>query len=480
MSTQQTYPELPGPVGDEPEEASGPSAIHWGLLVLGAAMRRKALAAAIFLMGLGVLVAYYKLKTPLYRVEASILVLSTSPLAHSSPEEPARSANALVHRRENLIDLIRQTNLLVEAGAAPVTIAARLSRLLSFLTRAPPANDADEPMIALVLRLDRALEVTTGVDGTINIRIDWPDPQQAYRLVETAQQNFLEARHVQEITAVDEVISILQGRTSTLREQLDRTIEEVQRDATLKSVARSSDGSARSSAPRSDPAAARTKAEELVSLKSMLDAKERAITDLEDFRRRRLAELMAQLEEKRGMYSDTYPGVVTLRQDVEALSRESPQIASLRHAAQKLRDQYLERLAKERANEGATRTTSVATPADRAERAVSSPVIEQDERVREARARYVSMVDRLATVQLELDSARSAFKHRYSVAWPAEVPGEPFSPKPLKVLGLGSVAVLLLALLGAAAPDLWSGRIVQRWQIERSLELPVLVELSRK
>jgi hypothetical protein len=125
-------------------------------------------------------------------------------------------------------------------------------------------------------------------------------------------------------------------------------------------------------------------------------------------------------------------------------------------------------------------STSIATRVDHPDRAMSGVIVEQDERVREARARYASMLDRLSAAQLERDSARAAFKHRYNVTWPAELPKEPFSPKPLKIFGLGSVAVLLFVLLCGAAPDLWSGKIIQRWQIERSLDLPVLTELNRR
>jgi hypothetical protein len=477
MPIQHMLPEPQGPGIDDADEPSGGSLLHWALFVLGAAMRRKLLTVALLLMGLAALIAYYRTTTPLYLVEAKILVQRTP---YSSQDDAARSASVLVHRHDNLVNLIKQADLIDEShDAPPVTNTPRLlSRLAAPLGRTSSSDD--DPLAGLVARLDRAIDVTYKFDGTITIRVEWPDSQEAYRLAEAAQQNFLEARHLQEITATDEVIAILQGRAATLREQLARTVEEVQREATYGSAARSSKITASASAPRPDPAAARTRAEALVALKSRLDAKERAIADVEDFRRRRLADLMAQLDEKRAMYSDTYPGVVALRQDVESLSRESPQVIGLREDARKLREQLSERLSQERATGSTAPSTSTATRADHPDRALSNVIVEQDERVREARARYASMLDRLSAAQLERDSARAAFKHRYNVTWPAEVPKEPFRPKPLKTFGLGSMAVLLVALLCGAAPDLWSGKIIQRWQIERSLELPVLTELNRK
>jgi len=65
------------------------------------------------------------------------------------------------------------------------------------------------------------------------------------------------------------------------------------------------------------------------------------------------------------------------------------------------------------------------------------------------------------------------------VIWPAEVPKDPVSPNPVKVFGLGFLASLFLAVVAAAYPDLRRGRIVERWQIERTLRLPILAELDR-
>ncbi len=103
--------------------------------------------------------------------------------------------------------------------------------------------------------------------------------------------------------------------------------------------------------------------------------------------------------------------------------------------------------------------------------------MEETERVRDARFRYQQMVERLNAAQLDLDAARAAFKYRYNVIWPAEVPRKPFSPSAKKILGGGAIASLLLALLAAAGIDLVRGRVVERWQIERKLAIPVIAEL---
>ncbi len=458
---------------DAPEPKPGATPTEQALFVLGAVRRHKALAAAVFLFGIAATAAYYLTRTPMYEVETKIFAQRQQALPSivrpTVDDVPTRTAWDLVHQRDNLINVLKQTKVLDElrASASPSSRKGGVrSWLGSWGKKAAPAAGADDELVnALVLRLDKALAVTTG-EGTITIAINWPDPQQAYRLVEAALQNFLEARHVQEITAIDGVISLLQGRVAALRGELDKVIEETRRG-----TAQDAGSLARSATPRTTQPA-----EDLVRLKSLLDAKERAIRDVEEFRRRRLSDLQAQLDEKRGIYSDAYPGVISLRQDIAALARESPQIAGLREEERKLRSDYAARLAQE-----GRQPDSTATPqgAPRAARRGDGQA-EQDERVREARSRYDQMVERMNAAQLDLDAARAAFKYRYNVVWPAQVPKQPVSPNPNKILGLGALASLLLALFAATASDLVAGRVVERWQVERTLDLPVIADVPRK
>jgi capsular polysaccharide biosynthesis protein len=81
--------------------------------------------------------------------------------------------------------------------------------------------------------------------------------------------------------------------------------------------------------------------------------------------------------------------------------------------------------------------------------------------------------------QVEREAARAAFKYRYSVVWPPQVAREPVSPNPKKVFAVGGFAAVVLALLAVVGPDLLSGRIFERWQVERGLRLPVLGDMRR-
>ena len=451
--------------------SGGASFRDWGLLALRAAWHRKGIASLALATGLLATAAYYHLKTPLYRVEARIHAQRQQALPGvvrpGAPDDlPTRSAWEVIHRRDRLLAMARDLDLSASAPSESVDrVRQWLRALKARLTGAEFLPDTTAPdgelLESVARRLDRALEVSAA-EGTITVAVEWEDPRQAHRIVETAVQDFLEARHLQEVSAIDEVISTLHARAASLREDLDRTLEEDRRHA----------AGERSRAVRTATGNGTDRSsQELARVKSLLDARERSIADVEDFRRRRLTELQAQLDAQRTVYSEAHPVVINLRRDIEAVSRESAQVAALREEEGRLRAEYQARLAQEKGS---------ARPRVIAEDSPPAPArADEGERVREARFQLQRMLERIHSAQLDLDAARSAFKFRYSVIWPPELPRFPVSPRPGRVLLLGLLLSVTLATLVAAAPDLWSGRVMERWQVERSLDVPILGEIRR-
>jgi uncharacterized protein involved in exopolysaccharide biosynthesis len=453
---------------DDQREASGMALADWGRLALYAAGRRKLLVIGVFLLGMAGAFVVYVVKTPVYRAETSILAQRQQALPSvvrsAVPDDsPTRGAVELIRRKENLVSMLKQANLLEESKPLP------RPGVLESLSARSAASDED-PLGILVKRLDRSLSVFTN-EATITIQLDWPDPLQAYQLVEAALQNFLEARQIQEVNAIDDAISHLTGRLAPLRAQLDAAIEEAQREG----MAAAEPASHRTPSARPLPSDS-AQSEELGRLRATIEAKERAIRDTEEFRRRRLLELQSQLEERRVVYSEAHPIVVSLRTEINALLRESPQVVALREEELRLRAELAARTGDEARARAAVGERGAGP---RRGRPVSTAVIDQSERVREARYQFQQMVERLNAAQVDLDHARAAFKYRYKIVWPAEVPRRPVSPNPFKYLAAGTIASLLLALFVAAAPELWKGRVVERWQVERGLGIPVLADLDR-
>jgi hypothetical protein len=435
---------------DDPERANLTSPLDWARLVLTAAWRRKLVLVLVFLAGVCAVFAYDRVKTPVYRVEAKVLAMHQQALPSVVrpvfEDLPARSAWETIHRRESLAALVRGAKLL---PADHVRQEAR--------DRSAPRT-AEDPLEKWITVLDKKLLVNTE-DGAITISIDWPDPQQAYDLVRGALQSFLDTRRLQEVTAIEDMMSILHGRAAALRADLDSTIDEARRGASQQARVR--------------PPRARQPSEEAVRLRALLDAKQRAIQDVEELRRRRLAELQSQLDQARTTLSDLHPTVVGLRKDIEAASRESPQVAALREDERKIRKEYADRMARE-----GFLPEMLATPPPIAQPDLP-PRPDEDQRVRQARYQYEQLMSRLNSTQLELEAAQAAFKYRYKVVWPPQLPTEPVSPNSTKIMPVGILASLLLAIAAAAARDLLRGIITQRWQLERSLGLDVLGEIDR-
>jgi uncharacterized protein involved in exopolysaccharide biosynthesis len=234
---------------------------------------------------------------------------------------------------------------------------------------------------------------------------------------------------------------------------------------------------------------ARLAEQELAQVKSMLAAKRRALADLEDFRRRRLVDLDLQLTEQRRTYADAHPLIVSTRDSIAALEADSPQMAALRREERDLREEYTRRsgrdpdapppaipaaLAAAANNAGETGMRGAPAVLDAAEAEEYA-----HSRLRIATNKYEDLLTRIDSARIELDTARAAFKYRYSVVTPAQVPKKVLRPKPATLLLGGLIGGLFLALFCSVAADLSSRRLLERWQLERTLGLPVLGELKQ-
>lgn len=442
---------------DDDDDGNGVTPLHWIRLVLASAARRWWVVLLVAASGFAASVVYYRSRPSVYRVET--MLLAQRPQALPSvvrplfDGDPARSAWETIHRKDNLLAIVRAAKL-VPAEDDPVAKRQWPAWLVrfGFLEKPGEARDPTEFMVRL---LDRLLRVSVE-EGTVRIQFDWPDAQQAYVVVNTALENYLAARHAQEVTAIEEVIVVLQTRTTELRTEFEAVLSQSSRRRPV--------------VPRLPPSA-RAPSEELTRLSADLEAKQRALRDVEEMSRRREADLNAQLNQALNTLSEAHPTVIELRQQLALASKASPQLQALRADERAARLAYNQRAALEGAGQPTVAPSLVIDP---------SASQEEDQMVREARVQYEQMNSRLHEARVELDAARAAFKYRYNVIWPPQVPTDPVSPSAKKILGAGLLASLMLGLGLAAAPDVLRGRVIQRWQVERLLELPVLGEIERK
>lgn len=457
--------------------------------VRNAVRRHPFVVVGVFLAMAALAVGAVKGLPRAYYVEAKILternlliasLVNPSRTVPRDDDAPTRTAYAQILRHDNLVSLVKQTRLVErwEATRSP------LQRLKDAVTSPLGALTEEERVEALVAVLERSMTVRSDRgSGTVTIGVSWPDPRQAMELAETAQQNFLEARHGAEVSAITEAIGILRTQVREEEEGIKTSIAGLE-DAVRVAEAR------RKKEEKEDPTRATRRAQqllrtdhELAQLRFMLDAKRRAIADMEAYRNRRLTELRGQLSEQRSVYSSMHPILSDTEQRIAALEADSPQLAALRKEEVALAEEFVRRGGSEVETllpsalsylyDTPLAGSLLGTPDD-PEVAVAT------DRLRMTVARHQDMIRRLSAARMELEIARASFKHRYSVLNPPAFPKKPVKPNTKRIVGAGVLAGLVLAVFAAVALDVWRRRIQERWQVERLLKLRVLAELERR
>jgi uncharacterized protein involved in exopolysaccharide biosynthesis len=472
--------------------AESPELFDWALIgsyatfVFHSIWRHK----LIFLLVWGVIIAFslglmlalpktYQVKTTLQAQRNQVMASLSNPgrAASFDADAPTRLALETVQRYDNLVALIQQTEMIKTWPLHRAPLLKVKDFVWRHLFRQPTP---EEQIDNFVYYLRDKLWVQTG-EGTVTIGIEFPDAQLAYSLVDTALQNFLEARHAADVSSIAEAITLLEGRVEAAHQALAASLQQLQslRDARAgRQGKRASKSAAESRAPAPID-------QEAAHLLVTIQSKRRAIADLEEFRRRKITELQTRLQEQRATYSATHPAVLDTEQSLEAVRKDSPQVAALKRDLSSLEAELKKTGVADPAAQEMGRATPVVLQAEHL--GPIDPREEEDpqigyvrEQVRFALSNYNSFLDRIEAARLELDSARAAFKYRYTIITPVQRPRGAIKPKPAMVLGASLIAGLVLAVLSTALVDLHSRKLLESWQVERQLKLPLLAEVRSK
>jgi uncharacterized protein involved in exopolysaccharide biosynthesis len=458
--------------------------------VLRGLRRHWRLAAGVFGVGVAATVAAFLALPRTYHTEVKLLAQRNLVMpALGNPrrtvpadsDAPTRLAAETVMKRDNLISVIRATRLVEEWDRTRASVLKLKDRILRPVVGAPTEDDKLEALIGTL----RKKVYVLADEGTVTIGIDWPDAATAGRIAERMQQNFLEERHASEVSSIADAISILEGHAAAVRATIESAAGEARRSPAPTSArarprrAPAAPPSRTAAAPPSDPA--------VVPLQVLLEAKRRAIADLEEFRQRRLTELHTLLAEQQKTYGPSHPAIADTKRSIEAVSGESPQIAALKQEEADLLNQIRGRSAPEAAAAAPAGEVGAApagsSPRSAADGRRYEPAPEPlpgyaQSRVKSATAEYEDLLERLEGARIELDTARAAFKYRYGVISPAQAPKRPVRPGPA-FLAIGLVLAVFAAVAAAVLADVGRGRIAESWQVERFMGLEVLGEVTR-
>ncbi len=447
-----------------------------------AVRRNRALSGALFGAVLSLALTAFVVMPKTYRVQTTIFALRNPVMSTlSNPglfrpyesDAPTRAAKETVLRRDNLVSLCNRTDLLDTWQRTRAPAVRMMDFVMRVLTRRERTRE--ELMDAMVERLEKRLIVDVS-EGTVTLTLEWPHPGTALQIVEAAVENFLEARHSTEISIVGDAISILQSHATGLQQRIDAVLNQFdakERSARAKIVI---------PPLRREPAVRRTPpavAQDTARLQNQLATKRRAIADLEEFRQRRIAELQAQLAQYQSTYAEQHPAVVSTRQSIDALSARSPQVEALRSEAQEIERSLL--------LQGSNVPPDTSTTTRMAE-AMARPLSLPSE-IEDAKATYEkgqlrlllnshqNVLERIDAARMEMDTAQAAFKYRYGVISPPQLPKRPTKPSLALTLASGLLAGALFAVFGAVVVDLRSKRALESWQVRRYAGIDHVVEV---
>lgn len=388
----------------------------------------------------------------------------------SEGDAPTRLATEAVMNRENLQGIVRETNL-VQAWPSLRSPLGKLRDAVLQPVSGPMSDSARVNALVDVLRGRMSVETS---EGTVSIQLDWMDAVTGYKLVQAAQRHFFAQRRASEIAMIEESIRILEEHVATAQQAIQDVL------ATMPRSTRRDDLAGLESLRPQSP---RPASPELTMLLAALQAKTQTIAALETSKNDRVAALQSRLAELRGHYGPAHPEVVSLEENIKNLAGDSPRVRDLRMEEAALRTRI--------AALGGPPAPALPPTADpggvammrllraRGESGELPETMYAKSRLKIATAVYEELLERLEGARLGLETASAAFKYRYTIVTPPELPSQPVKPN-VPVLIVGSLFLgIMLGIFAAVGLDVTRGYILQPWQITRQLGLPVLAEVGR-
>ena len=411
---------------------------------------------------------------------------------------PTWAAQEIVRSRENLLAIMKETNLIEEWERSRTPLLRLKDSMVSWLRGPTTETGRVEALAGL---MEERIQVTTDDEGIVSFTVRWPNASMAYQLVDKAMRNFLEHRRVSEISAIEDSIAILDRSVEEIETQVTMTIAELRRRGRPAPTPRRQVRTAQPvpARPASPPLPTGPSAEStvrLARLKSALELRQQEIARLSEARLQQMAEAQARLSAAQTVYTEGHPTVLALRKEMAQLSRESPELTAARREAQTLELEYdllstkvsVETENAERARAAMSQlatATPAPTPTLPAVVDVPSLVNGGDPsepvslRLRVEMAQLAAVRERANAARAELSSSQEGFKHQYSVLRPAQLPRQPVAPNMTAIYGAGFFASVLLALAVALLVDLASGLILEAWQVERQVGVPISLRIPK-
>ncbi len=389
-------------------------------------------------------------------------------------DKPTRNVADMILRRDNVIALIRQESLVERWDDSRPPVLRLKDKLLGVLAgRLSP----DDKLRAIVAVVEKRLVVATD-ETSVTITVEWTDPQTAYALVKSVERSFLDARYDSNAAVIGEAIALLEQRAKAEAPNVDGALAElVKVENETKPTPAHGPKSHGRHADRATILAPRTRADGDAG--DLADVRLK-IRRIDEEQQRRIAEAVSQLIDAQSSLGPLHPTLVALEQKVRALEQPPRELVALRSEERGLVSRLAGVGTRPRVadpNEEPREGQRLAAGQMGANPPEDGPTARARAKLLAATSKYNDVLGRIEAAQMERDVSRAAFKYKYSVIRPPEIPRSPKKPKVALMIVAGGLSGVILSFLLAGASVLSAGYFVEPWQVSRRLKLPLLGSL---
>lgn len=451
------------------------------------AKRRKGLSFVVVMIcgALTVLGAIFAPRS--YEIEAKVLVQRTQAITGGqaqqlTPEEMHninQEYKEQIMAHDNIIAIVRQKNLVPRWDDMRQPHRRLLDKINAKMGK--PAHSDDEKFDALVGKIQTSLQVWIEAT-TVTVKLDWSEPEAGRDIVDAAVKNFLDARFQSEVGVIPERMKIFEGMVAASYKEMQAAAQELGRQQQILNPKAATriflPGPPAANVPQIEPEDPATRAR--------LEGIRQQIGTLQQGKMQHTQELQQQLSEAQRTLADGHPTVVNLKAQIEASRQDTGELARLK---QEERDIINDIAAKQKAAVAAAEANKpkggALKPAVPVPAPEPVPTAGTTKNLQDAEAQFETIKKKFGDYSAQLDATRlemrtqeAAFKTRYKVTRPAEVPAGPKRPVGLIAIIIGMMSTLAAVLAVAALADRFSGIFFEPREVRDRLGLPVFATFS--
>lgn len=435
-----------------------------------------------------------------YQTSSRIMTVSSTTISQLAKtgrygsQSTTNGVTEIMKSRKNLVGIIEELNLSKTWSKTRPPFNAWMDGIMSSLFGPPTDEDVKEALVSI---LSNRLAVWVENDVVI-IQVEWHDPKTAFEIQQVVIDRFFEERRSQELAEIRETVRLLEKKYENARSELEEIATKNEK-LTLKAtemMEEEEEASRGSTAPTRSyvrsgrlTAGSESEDEELAQVTEELQSVRDEMAQLKATHKRQLDSERQKLAQFETAYGPLHPDIIKSKKYIELLSAQNPVPVELVHKERKLAT--LEEKLKLQKEDASARPISrrrltvqpqpEKTPApeddkDKADLLIQSRLASDEYRQVEMNLRAIGQT--LSNARMELEATEAAFNYRYRLTQPPLLPKKPIKPQGMKIM-LGAIPLsLFLGVFLAVFADIRSGLILEIWQVEKVLDVPLLGQMD--